>query len=133
MGRIGSSARPAMHDDKAKLYRMVAQQANEFAVIERMRTLGFWPKGEPIPGDPPVEAAERANIMVELAALQKKKAALKDVDKALAEERQRRWEESKARRAEAKARRIEKQRLRRAAWDEHRSGTIVHVGPGHGG
>lgn len=123
-----------MHDDeKAKHYRSVTQHASEFAVVERMRTLGFWPKGEPIPADPPDEAAERARLEAELVELRKNKAAIKDVDKALAEERQRRWEESKARRAEAKARRIEKQRLRRAAWDEHRAATIVHVGPGHSG
>ena len=36
-------------DEKARLYRQVAQQANEFAVLERMRTLGFWPKGEATP------------------------------------------------------------------------------------
>jgi RNA-directed DNA polymerase len=123
-----------MHDDeKAKLYRRITQQANEFAVFERMRTLGFWPKGEPIPPDPPDEAAERARIEAELADLRKKKSAVKDVEKALAEERERRWKASKARRAEAKARRAEEQRLRRAAWDEHRSATIVHAGPGHSG
>src|SRR5215208_6774136 len=106
-----SIARPAMQDDeKAELYRRVTRQANEFAVVERMRTLGFWPKGEPLPEDPPDEAAERARIEAELAELRKKKGTLKDVEKALADERQRRWQESKARRAEAKARRIERQR-----------------------
>ena len=120
-------------DEKARLYRSVADQANEFAVVERMRKLGFWPQGEPIPLDPPEEAAERARIEEELAALRKAKAAHEDPEKALAEERRRRWEESKARRAEAKARRAEVQRARRAAWDEHRSASIVHVGPGHGG
>ena len=44
-------------NEKAKLYRRIAQQANSFAVIERMRTLGFWPKGEPIPDDPPDQTA----------------------------------------------------------------------------
>jgi retron-type reverse transcriptase len=119
--------------EKAELYRRVTQQANEFAVAERMRTLGFWPKGEPIPADPPDEAAERARIEAELVRLRQEQAASKDVDKALAEERRRRWEESKARRAEAKARRAERLRLRRAAWEEQRSATVVHVGPGHSG
>lgn len=121
------------NDEKARLYRLVTQGASEFAVVERMRTLGFWPTGEPLPEDPPVEAAERSRIEAELADLRKKKAAAQDVDKALAEERRRRWQESKARRAEAKARRIERRKLRRAAWDEQRSATIVHVGPGHSG
>ena len=97
-------------DEKAKLYRRIVQQANSFTVVERMRTLGFWPKGEPIPLDPPDEAAERARIEAELAELRKKKSAVKDAEKALAEERSRRWEESKKRRAEAKARKRLEQR-----------------------
>jgi retron-type reverse transcriptase len=117
-------------DDKSRLYRQVARQANEFAVLERMRTLGFWPKGEGLPHDPPGEAAERARIEAELAELRGKQATIKDPEKALTEERRRRWEESKKRRAEAKARRVERQESRRAAWDRHRAGTIVHAGPG---
>jgi RNA-directed DNA polymerase len=120
-------------NEKANLYRRIAQQANSFAVVERMRTLGFWPKGEPIPDDPPEQAAERARIEAELAELRKKKAHVKDVEKALAEERTRRWQASKARRAEARAKRIEREALRRAAWDAQRSATIVHAGPGHSG
>ena len=117
-------------DEKARLYHRVAQQANSFAVVERMRTLGFWPAGQPIPPDPPEEAAERARIEAELADLRQKQTKIKDPEKALAEERRRRWEASKARRAEAKAKRLEQQKLRRAAWDQHRAGTIVYAGPG---
>ena len=95
-----------------------------------MRTLGFWPPDEPIPQDPPEEAAERARIEAELADLRQKQAKVKDPEKALAEERRRRWEASKARRAEAKAKRLEQQKLRRAEWDQHRAATIVHAGPG---
>src|SRR4051794_31780427 len=118
------------HDEKARLYRQIAQQANEFAVLERMRTLGFWPRGEGLPQDPPAEAAERARVEAELAELRGKHATIKNPDKALAEERRRRWEESKARRAEARARRLERQKLRRADWERHRAGTVVHAGPG---
>jgi RNA-directed DNA polymerase len=117
-------------DEKARLYRQVAQQANEFVVLQRMQTLGFWPAGEAIPPDPPEEAAERARIEAQLAELRRTKATIKDPEKALAEERRRRWEASKARRAEAKARRLERQKLRRAAWDQQRAATIVHVGAG---
>jgi retron-type reverse transcriptase len=117
-------------DEKARLYRQVAQQANELAVLERMRTLGFWPPGEPLPPDPPEEAAERARIEAELAELRRTKAKIQDPEKALAEERQRRWEASKARRAEAKSRRLERQKRRRAEWNEHCAATIAHAGPG---
>ncbi len=117
-------------DEKARLYHRIAHQAGTFAVVERMRTLGFWPKGEPIPPDPPEEAAERARIEAELADLRQKQAKIKDPEKALAEERRRRWEASKARRAEAKAKRLEQQKQRRAAWDQHRAGTVVYAGPG---
>src|SRR5689334_8483466 len=99
-------ARPPMKDEeKSRLYRQVAQQANEFVVLERMRTLGFWPKGEGLPQDPMEETAERARIEAELAELRRKQATVKDAEKALAEERRRRWEESKKRRAEARAQR----------------------------
>jgi RNA-directed DNA polymerase len=117
-------------DEKAQLYKQVAQQANEFVVLQRMQTLGFWPAGESIPQDPPVEAVERARIEAELAELRRKQAQIKDPEKALAEERRRRWEASKARRAEAKAQKLEQQALRRAKWDQHRAGTIVYAGPG---
>jgi RNA-directed DNA polymerase len=117
-------------DEKSRLYRQVAQQASEHAVLERMRTLGFWPSGQGLPQDPPEEAAERARIEAELARLRSKHSTVKDPEKALAEERRRRWEESKARRAAAKARRIEQQTLRRQQWERHRAGTIVHAGPG---
>jgi RNA-directed DNA polymerase len=117
-------------DEKAHLYKQVAQQANELAVLQRMQTLGFWPSGQAIPGDPPEDVVERALIEAELADLRLKQVKLKDPEKALAEERRRRWEASKARRAEAKARRLEQQALQHAAWDQHREGTIVYAGPG---
>ncbi len=117
-------------DEKARLYHLVAKQADTFAVVERMRTLGFWPPDEPIPQVPPDEAAKRARIEAELADLRQKQAKVKDPEKALAEERRRRWEASKARRADAKAKRLEQQKLRRARWDQHREATIVHVGSG---
>ncbi len=121
---------PMKDDEKAHLYKQVAQQANEFAVLQRMQTLGFWPSGQAIPVDPPEDVVERARIEAELADLRLKQAKIKDPEKALTEERRRRWEASKARRAEAKARRLEKQALQRAAWDQHREGTIVYAGPG---
>ncbi len=117
-------------EEKSRLYRMISQHGDEFAVLERMRTLGFWPKGEGLPPDPPAQITERARIEAELVELRRKHATVKDPEKALAEERRRRWEESKKRRAEAKARRIEQQRLRREHWDRHRSETIVYCGIG---
>jgi RNA-directed DNA polymerase len=116
--------------EKARLYRQIAQQADEHVVLERMRTLGFWPRGQGLPQDPPEEAAERARIEAELADLRRTHASIKDAEGALAQERARRWEESKARRAESKARRAAQKELRRQAWDGHRAGTIVHAGPG---
>jgi retron-type reverse transcriptase len=117
-------------DEKARIYNRVARQSSESFVLHRMQTLGFWPAGEPLPPDPPEEAAERAGIEAELADLRSTKAKVQDPEKALAEERKRRWEASKARRAEAKAKRMERQKLRRAAWDRERAGTVVHAGPG---
>src|SRR5262249_30390659 len=107
-------ARPPMKDsEKARIYNRVAGQSSESFVLHRMRTLGFWPADQPMPPDPPEEAAERARIEAELAELRSKKAKVADPEKALAEERKRRWEASKARRAEAKTKRLEGQKLRR--------------------
>ena len=117
-------------DEKARLYRDVTRSASESAVLRRMQALGFWPKGEGLPPDPPEELAERARIEAELAELRREHARVKDPEAALAEERRRRWEESKARRAEARARRLQEQQGRRERWDRHRSSTLVHAGIG---
>ncbi|MGE3819284.1 MAG: RNA-directed DNA polymerase, partial [Isosphaeraceae bacterium] len=90
-------------EEKAKLHRRIVESANPFAVLERMRTLGFWPKGTPVPPDPPEEVAERARVEAELAELRRRRAASADPEKALEQERKRRWEASKQRRAEARA------------------------------
>jgi retron-type reverse transcriptase len=117
-------------DEKARLYRQVTRFASDSAVLRRMQALGFWPRGEGPPPDPPEERAERARIEAELAELRDKHARVQDADAALAEERRRRWEASKARRAEAKARRLQQQQGRRERWERLRSSTLVHAGTG---
>ena len=115
-------------DDKARLYRQIARDSRASIVLARMQTLGFWPRGEGLPPDPPEETAERARIEAELAALRERHATARDPAKALDEERRRRWAESKARRAERKAKRAAEERARREAWAAHRAGTIAHAG-----
>jgi retron-type reverse transcriptase len=117
-------------DEKARLYRQVTRFSSDSAVLRRMQALGFWPRGEGLPPDPPEERAERDRIEAELAELRNKHAQIKDPDAALAEERRRRWEASKARRAEAKARRLQQQQERRERWEFLRSSTLVHAGTG---
>ncbi|MGE3819477.1 MAG: reverse transcriptase family protein, partial [Isosphaeraceae bacterium] len=99
----------------------------------RKRPLGFWPKGTPVPPDPPEEVAERARDEAELAELRRRRAASADPEKALEQERKRRWEASKQRRAEARARKAEALRDRRDAWEARRALGIVHAGPGDSG
>jgi retron-type reverse transcriptase len=120
-------------DAKAKLYKQVVQKANEQTVLQQMRIYGFWPWHDPIPADPPDEAAERVRIDTEIIELQKTQQQAKDPKKALAEERKRRWDESKKRRAEAKVKREQEQQQRREAWTVLRQSTLVHAGVGYSG
>ncbi|MEJ7636994.1 MAG: hypothetical protein WKF75_03135 [Singulisphaera sp.] len=114
-------------DEKSRLYRQVAQQANEFVVLERAPSASGR-RAKP-PPDPPEEAAERARIEAELAELRSKQATIKDPEKALADERNAAGKRARrARRGQGPAPRRAK--APREAWDGHRSGTIVHSGPG---
>src|SRR5262245_29897444 len=95
-----------------------------------MKAHGFWPAGQGLPPDPPVEAAERAAIETDTEELRRTRSQVKDPEKALAEERKRRWEESKQRRAARKAERELQRKERRAAWDARRAAELVHAGAG---
>src|SRR5262249_477941 len=117
--------------EKAKLYREIVQQTPEQVLAERMRLYGFWPERQPLPKDPPEEAAERERIQKAMAQLRKGSSVVKNPEKALAVERKRRWEESKKRRAENKAKREEERKERRAAYDAFRKDNVVHVGAGY--
>ena len=117
--------------EKAKLYREIVQQTPEQVVAERMRLYGFWPERQPLPEDPPEEAAERERLQKEMTQLRKAGSLAKNPQKALAEERKRRWLESKKRRAENKAKHAEERQQRRIAYDAYRKENIVHVGAGH--
>ncbi len=124
-------AREAMaEDEKAKLYKRLVRDANDWQVLERMRVNGFWPWNKGIPNDPPAEAAERAKIDVELRTLRAQSGAVVDPDKALAEERKRRWEASKKRRKEAKAKRAAEAKKRREAFAQYRRANVIHLGEG---
>jgi len=122
-------------DEKKKLYRRISG-ANPHVVLQRMRVHGFWPAGQPLPPDPPDEAAERRKIEDELEALRSKsglKGGPAAVEKALEEERKRRWEESKKKRAEKKKLREARIAERRAAWAKARRGLLVFAGEGVSG
>ncbi|MFO0606489.1 MAG: reverse transcriptase family protein [Polyangiales bacterium] len=117
-------------DEKAKLYKRLVSGANDWAVLERMRVNGFWPRYKDLPADPPKETAERAKIEAELTKLRAQATTVQDPAKALAEERRRRWEASKKRRKEAKAKRAAAAKLRRDAYAAHRKANVVHLGEG---
>ncbi len=119
-----------MSDDYSRIYRLITQQWNVGRVLYRMRTLGFWPKGQGLPPDPPEEALERKQIDGELAELKSRSKSVKNPEQVLAKERQRRWEESKSRRATAKSEQEQRQKARRVAWNAVRSSTLVHAGEG---
>lgn len=116
--------------EKKALYQRIVQQANPHVVAARMRELGFWPKDEPLPDEPPEVKAERARIEAELSKLRAQHAAVKDPQKALAVERKRRWEESKKRRAERKQAREAERRARAEAWANEAQGRVTFLGEG---
>lgn len=117
-------------DEKAKLYKQIVRRTSDAFLLDRMRTHGFWPEKEPLPKDPPAEAAERAKIEAELEKLRHTSLAVKDPEKALAAEQKRRWEESKKRRKEAKEKREAEQKARSEAWAKVRKERVVHLGLG---
>lgn len=117
-------------DEKAKLYKRLVRDANDWQVLERMRVNGFWPWNKGVPEDPAAEAKERAQLEAELAKLRATSTAVTDPDKALAEERRRRWEESKKRRKEAKAKRAAAAKERREKYAAFRKANVVHLGAG---
>ncbi len=119
--------------EKARLYKRLIQHSNDWLVLERMRELGFWPEGEPLPADPPEEVAERAKLEAEIAQLRQQADAVQNPEQALAKERKRRWEESKKRRAEAKVQKDKQKQIRREAHEAYRQTTIVHAGLGVSG
>ena len=117
-------------DEKKNLYNRLVRQTSLELLLERMRLHGFWPKGAPLPEDPPEEAMERKEIERELESLRETFVAVQDPEKALAAERERRWEESKKRRAERKAEREAARLERKKRWEEERGGKLVHLGEG---
>jgi retron-type reverse transcriptase len=120
-------------DEKAKLYRRVTSVALH-VVLDRMRARGFWPAGAGLPPDPADEAAERAAMQKELAALVAQASLSQaDIDKALKAERIRRWEESKKKRLEKRKLREARAAARRSAWAEKKKGLVTHVGDGLSG
>lgn len=116
--------------DKAKLYKKVVAQADEYTIVERMRMLGFWSEHLEIPEDPVDEDEERRELEYKINELRKQSTATVDPQKALQKERIRRWQESKLRRAAAKAKREKQQAQRRAEWQAEKSSTIVFSGEG---
>lgn len=114
---------------KANLYRRISS-ANLHLVLARMQVHGFWPEGQGLPPDPADEAAARAAIEKEIAALQNESVGLAAIQEALREERKRRWEASKKRRAEGKKLREAQAAERAASWRAKKKELIVHAGVG---
>ncbi|HWB80567.1 MAG TPA: reverse transcriptase family protein [Nannocystaceae bacterium] len=120
-------------DEKAALYRQLVTQSDPWLVLERMRSLGFWPEDEEVPDESAAAKAERERLEDELVRLRKQGVTVANPEAALAKERVRRWQESKKRRALAKVDREAQQKARATAWAEQRATTIVHAGDGVSG
>ena len=116
------------NNEKAKLYKQIVSQTDEYTMLQRMQTLGFWPEAEGIPEDPDEEIDERRDIDQKISELRKQATVVKNPEKALQQERIRRWQESKLRRAAAKAEREENLQKRREQWAAEKAATIVHAG-----
>lgn len=117
-------------DEKKKLYDLVTKQLDEWQLLWRMREVGLWPEGQPIPDEPADAQEERKKLEAELAQLRKQSSKVHDPQKALAQERVRRWQESKKKRAIGKAQREADAKARREEWAGQKARTIVHAGEG---
>lgn len=118
---------------ESKLVAKVLASLDDATALARMRTLGFWPEGAPLPADPLEETKQRVVLEHELAALVVVAQSAASPEKALQKERIRRWKESQARRAEKKKERAAQAKARGEAWAGKRAGAFVHAGLGVSG
>ena len=118
------------NEKKAQQIRDRVERAQDDFVVARMRVHGFWPKGQPLPADPPDEASARQQLEGEKLQLLQQLGAPANADAALAAERLRRILESRQQRDCRNAARLEQARLRRQAWAVERVARVVHAGVG---
>lgn len=125
-------AEPKTPAEKAAAIIERVERADDYRVLSRMRTHGFWPKNEGLPPDPVDEAKERAELDAEKARLTKEAFSSPEaLQQALDVERKRRIEESRQRRKERAAARVEAAAARRAAWAKERASRVVFAGVDH--
>ena len=113
--------------EKKKLYDKVSA-APVWTVVQRMRSLGFWPAGTGLPEDPWAESTERAHLVAERQKLLS--SAVVDAAAALAAERKRRIEESRKKRAQKKTERDKAAEQARQVWARQRAKGVVFSGVG---
>jgi retron-type reverse transcriptase len=116
-------------DEVEKLKKKLAALPDD-VVLERMRALGFWPPGVPVPADPLEELQARAKLESDRVRLLAKAGTAENPEKALRKERIRRLKESQKRRSLKKLEREAARKARAAAWVEQKSKQLVHAGEG---
>jgi RNA-directed DNA polymerase len=116
-----------MSDDKKKLFEQV-MRASVHRVVQRMRTLGFWPADQGLPPDPPDEAQERHALEAERVRLLALAHGEVDIDQALRAEHQRRILAAREKRKQRQLEREQARQKRRDKWATVRALGIVHAG-----
>ena len=116
-----------MSDDKKKLFEQV-MRASVHRVVQRMRTLGFWPADQGLPPDPPDEAQERGALEAERVRLLALAHGEVDFDQALRAEHQRRILAAREKRKQRQLERDQARQKRRDKWATVRALGIVHAG-----
>lgn len=119
-----------MTDDPSSKLKKALLALPDAVVGERMRSLGLWPKDEPLPVDPIDEITLRSKLENDRLRLLAQAQGAEKPEAALRKERIRRLKESQKRRSLKKLERLAAQKQRAEAWREERRLRIVHAGEG---
>ena len=112
------------------LYERIRRSSRDAVIDAEMRRLGFWPRRDAKPADPPDEVARREALRTQLAGLQAEAARLRDHEQLVKEARKARLLASREKRKATLQRRADERRQRAAAWRERQARELTHLGVG---
>lgn len=115
---------------RQELYDRIRQSSRDEVILEEMIRLGFWPRQDELPADPPFEVKRKAELEEQLRELTSENSRLQNVEALKRAARKQRMEESRKRQQATKERRLQARRERAEAWRERKRNEILYLGDG---